>query len=130
MANIIEFTRGDGVIHTFSIPAANWTPLGKLFFAAKPLIDDDSSDANALIQGKWDDSVVSNIVFNGIAYKRYACYFPPTATDSILSQGAGVIDYIGEFQYVPTTNIPVTFPATDAKLDVRLYFDIKRNTVN
>ena len=122
----IQFTRGDGANHTFSIPTSGWTAGGKLFFAAKPVIDDDSTDVSAVLQGQWDDTATSNVVINGVAYKQYACTFPPSATNSILSNGAASADYLGEFQYVPTTGIPVTFPATDQKLDVIVYFDIKR----
>jgi hypothetical protein len=128
MASTIEFTRGDAANHSFSIPTSSWTGGGKLFFAAKPAIDDDSTDTNALIQGNWNDSAVIDTVVNGIAYKKYACYFPPSATNSIPSNGAGSIDYLGEFQYVPLSGDPVTFPATDDKIDVKLYFDIKRKT--
>lgn len=129
MASKIEFTRGDGANHTFSIPAVSWTPGGVLFFAAKPVVDDDSTDAAAVIQGNWDDTKVTDVLIKGVAYKQYACYFPPAATNGIASDGATSADYLGEFQYVPTTGIPVTFPATDAKLDVILYFDIKRKVV-
>jgi hypothetical protein len=125
----MEFTRGDGAYHTFSIPAANWTPLGKLFFAAKPSIDDDINDAAASIQGNWDDGAVTNVTINGVAYKKYACTFPPVATNSIISNGASSITLIGEFQYVPASGYPITFPANDQKIDVTVYFDVKRNTV-
>lgn len=125
----MEFTRGDGAYHTFSIPAANWTPLGKLFFAAKPTIDDDLNDAAASIQGKWDDGAVTNVTINGVAYKQYACTFAPVATNSILSNGASSTTLIGEFQYVPASGYPVTFPANDQKIPVTVYFDVKRNTV-
>ena len=126
--SVIAFSRGDAAYHTFAIPTANWTSGGKLFFAAKPLIDDDNTDANAVIQGSWTDTAVSDVVINGENYKQYACTFPPSATSSILSSGAGQTDYIGEFQFVPTSGVPVTFPATDQKLEVIVYFDIKRET--
>lgn len=125
----MEFTRGDGANHTFAIPASSWSPGGVLFFAAKRLIDDDNTDAAAVIEGDWDDTAVTDVTIDGVAYKKYACYFPPSATNSVASNGAGTLELLGEFQYVPTTNIPVTFPATDEKLDVILYFDIKRKTV-
>ena len=125
----IEFSRGDGANHTFSIPTSSWVAGGKLFFAAKPAIDDDVTDANALIQGNWDDSVVTNVTISGVAYKQYACYFPPSATNSIVSGGASSADYLGEFQYVPASGIPITFPATDQKLDAVVYFDIKRKII-
>lgn len=126
MANIIEFTRGDGVHHSFSIPADAWTAGGKLFFAAKPAIDDDNTDAAAPIKESWDDSAVSDVTINGVAYKKYDCYFPPSATNGVASSGASSADYLGEFQYVPASSDPVTFPAGEDKLDCKLYFDVVR----
>lgn len=129
MSNLIEFSRGDGANHTFSMPTSSWSAGGKLFFAAKAIVDDDTTDVNAVIQGSWDDTVVTNVVINAVAYKQYACYFPPAATNTIISNGASVLSYVGEFQYIPNTGVPVTFPATDQKLDVALYIDIKRGIV-
>lgn len=124
----IEFPRGDGITHSLSIPAANWTAGGTLFFAAKPKIDDDGTDASAVINMPFDDSVVSDVTINGIAYKKYTCFFPPSATNSIVSNGRTKADYLGEFQYVPPTGVPVTFPYNDRKLDCVVYFDVKRKT--
>lgn len=124
----MEFTRGDGANHTFAIPASSWSPGGVLFFAAKRVIDDDNTDAEAVIEGNWDDSDVTDVTINGVAYKKYACTFPPSATNSVESDGASSLELLGEFQYVPSDSIPVTFPATDEKIDVVLYFDVKRKT--
>jgi hypothetical protein len=126
MANQIEFARGDGAYHKFSIPAANWTAGGKLFFTAKPIFDDDNTDAAATISNSWADTSVTDVTINGIAYKQYNCYFPPSATNGIASNGADSATYFGEFEYVPTTNIPVTFPANNVKLECIVYFDITR----
>lgn len=128
MANKLEFARGDGITHTFSMPAINWSAGGKLFFAAKPAIDDDTTDANAVINQNWDDSVVEDVVIGGVAYKKYTCYFPPSATSGINSLGAANADYLGEFQFVPTSGVPQTFPANDQKIDTVVYFDVKRKT--
>lgn len=124
----MEFVRGDAANHGFSIPASAWTAGGRLFFAAKAAIDDDTTDAAALIQGSWTDTDVSDTVRGGVAYKRYACYFPPSATGSIDSNGASSMSLLGEFQFVPSGGDPVTFPASDEKIDVTLYFDVKRKT--
>lgn len=126
MANQILFSRGDGAYHTFSIPTSSWTTGGTLFFAAKPAIDDDTTDANSVINGSWNDSAVTDVTINATAYKQYNCYFPPTATNSIASNGADSADYLGEFQYVPTSGIPITFPGDNNKLDCVVYFDVKR----
>lgn len=122
----IEFTRGDGHNHKFRMPAASWSAGGKLFFAAKAQIDDDATDAKALIQGSWDDSAVTDVEIDGVAYKEYACYFPPAATNNIQSNGANSLELLGEFQYVPQSGVPITFPARDQKLECIVYFDVKR----
>lgn len=124
----IEFSRGDAVTHTFSMPTASWSSGGKLFFEAKPAIDDDHTDANAVISQSWDDSATTTVTLNGVTYTQYACSFPPAATNSILSGGADSADYLAEFQWVNSTGIPMTFPATDPKLDCIVYFDIIRKT--
>lgn len=125
----MAFTRGDGANHTCAIPTSSWSAGGKLFFAAKVAPDDDNTDALALIQGQWTDAAVTDVVINGVAYKQYACHFPPSATNSIVSDGASSATYEGEFQYVPSGGgDPVTAPADDNKIQVTLYFDIKRET--
>ena len=128
MADIMEFPRGDGVHHSLLIPASAWTSGGRLFFAAKQVIDDDNTDANAAINQSWDDSAVSDVTLNGIAYKKYDCYFPPSATNSIASNGAESAEYLGEFQFVPVGGDPMTFPPNDPKIQVIVYFDVKRKT--
>lgn len=124
----IEFTRGDEIHHSFSIPASNWSPGGKLFFAAKLAIDDDTTDAAALIDQHWDDASVSDVVINGIAYKKYDCLFTAEATSNIESDGASSVELLGEFQYVTSSGVPTTFPAKDEKLECIVYFDVKRKT--
>lgn len=128
MATAIEFTRGDQITHTFSMPTSAWSSGGKLRFMAKPAIDDDNTDAAAVISEEWDDSVVTDVTIGGVAYKQYACLFPPSATNSILSDGAASTSYLGEFQWVSAAGIPMTFPANDPKLDVIVYFDVIRET--
>lgn len=124
----MEFSRGDAAHHTLLMPASSWQAGGKLFFAAKPAIDDDPTDANALIQGSWTDTDVVDTTRNGTAYKQYNCTFPGSATNSVLSNGAESLDFLGEFQWVPASGDPVTFPAKAPKIPVTLYFDIKRKT--
>lgn len=124
----IEFSRGDDVHHQFYIPTSSWSAGGKLFFAAKPAIDDDNTDANALINISWDDSFVSDTTRNGLPYKEYDCYFPPSATSSIPSGGADSADYLGEFEFVAADGTVMTFPPNTPKLDCVVYFDVKRAT--
>lgn len=126
MSNIIEFSRGDGVHHSFAMPASSWSAGGTLFFTAKPAIDDDATDGAAVIKGNWNDSYVSDFTYNGVAYKKYDCHFLGSATDSIPSGGADSTDYLGEFTWIPTTGDSITFPGTAPKLDVVVYFDVTR----
>lgn len=129
MADIMEFTRGDGTTKGFSMPADKWSAGGRLFFAAKALIDDDTTDALAQVEGDWGDDVVTDTVRKGVAMKRYACYFPPAATGSIPSNGAATLELLGEFQWVPSGGgDPITAPAKDDKIDVVVYMDVKRKT--
>jgi hypothetical protein len=128
MASKLEFTRGDTKTHTFTIEATLWSAGGTLFFAAKPAIDDDLTDAAATITGEFTDDDVSNVTIDGVAYKRYTCVFPASATTSIASNGAKKAKYLGEFQHVPVGGQPKTYPENDKKLDVILYFDVKRGT--
>lgn len=126
----MEFMRGDANYHTFGIPASAWTAGGRLFFAAKPALDDDVTDAAAQITANWDDTVVTDVTYQGVAYKQYACTFPPSATAGIISNGADVIELLGEFQYVPVSGVPVTAPAAgDDRIPVAVTIDVKRKTV-
>lgn len=129
MANTIEFPRGDGIHHKFYIPVDSWTAGGELFFAAKAVIDDDNTDAAAVINRSWTDSdLLDNETVRDIEYKVYDCYFPPSATSSINSDGADSLEYLGEFQFVPLDGDPITFPPRDPKLKCVVYFDVKRST--
>lgn len=123
----MEFVRGDPVTKGYWIPTASWTPGGRLFFAAKQLIDDDNTDAAAVIKGNWDDSVITDQVRGGVAYKRYACSFPAAATNSIVSNGAETLELLGEFQWVPSGGGPVTSPPK-TKIPVIVYMDVNRKT--
>lgn len=124
---VIEFSRGDAAHHTFAMAATSWTAGGKLFFAAKPAIDDDVLDAAAVINWSWTDAdLLPDVVVGGVTYKKYKCDVPGSATNSILSNGAGSADYLGEFQWVPLSGDPITAPAKDDKLECIVYFDVKR----
>lgn len=125
----MEFMRGDGADHTFDIPASAWTPGETLFFAAKQNIDDDTTDAAAVISGSWTDSSVTDVTIGGVAYKHYACHFPGSATAGVISGGAETLDLLGEFQMVPASGDPKTYPgAGSERIPVVLYFDVKRKT--
>lgn len=125
----MQFMRGDGADHTFAIPTSAWTSGGRLFFAAKPAIDDDVNDAAAVIAGNWGDDVTQDITVGGVAYKQYSCHFPAVAT-GVVSEGASDLELVGEFQFVPSGGEPVTFPGPgQERIPVNLSFDVKRKTV-
>lgn len=127
MSNILEFPRGDDIYHEFLMPASAWSAGGHLFFSAKPVIDDDLTDAAAVIKRTFDDTVVSDTTIKGVAYKLYTCHFPPSDTIGIDSNGAESLDYLGDFQWVSSTGIVTTFPPVDPKIDVQVTFDVTRD---
>lgn len=129
MAAKIEFKKGDGITHYFKIPADAWTAGGKLMFAAKIQPDDDATDALAVIDKTFDDSVVTDETIDSVDYKVYTLRFIDTDTaDVTFEDHSKRKTYIGEFQYVPAgeTDEPETFPADDNFIQVIVYADIKR----
>ena len=60
MANKVTMTfkKGDNVNHSFSMPIGDYSAGGTLFFAAKPEADNDATDAAAVIDKSFSDSVV------------------------------------------------------------------------
>src|SRR6185503_18658042 len=102
----IEFKRGDAATHTFIMPSSSWSSGGKLFFTAKPAVDDDDTDAAAVINQTFDDSSAVNDGTN----VTYTCSFPASATNSIAMAGAKKKDYLAEFQWVSAAGVPSTFP--------------------
>jgi hypothetical protein len=122
------FARGDGPTNTkyFWIPTDSWTAGGRLFFAAKQVVDDDTTDAAAEIKGDWGDGAVTDDTIAGVAYKKYTCPFAAVATDSVNSDGADKLDLLGEFQWKPASGDPITFPPSGDKIPVELWFDINR----
>ena len=124
----MDFSRGDAITHEFLIPTDAWSSGGTLIFGAKPAIDDDATDAAAVIKEEWTDDVVTDVVVNGVAYKQYACLFPPSATSGILSNGAESTDYLGEFKWIDSEGNPTTFPADDPKIPVTVFFNVVLET--
>lgn len=128
MATKIEFKRGDGITHYFKMPASSWSAGGTLFFAAKEAVDNDATDAAAVIDVSFTDSVVADETIDGVAYKTYTCYFAPADTGSINLGGKSEKKYKGEFQWVSSGGVPSTFPGGGTFLDAIVYADIKRAT--
>jgi hypothetical protein len=120
----IEFKRGDTITHTFTMPTASWSAGGKLFFTAKPAVDDDLTDSSAVINKSFSDSVTVNDGTN----VTYTCLFVPADTNSIIMNGTSKIDYKAEFQWVSATGVVSTFPGNDKFLDAVVYADLRRAT--
>lgn len=132
MANKIpmEFKKGDAVTHYFQMPIDSWTAGGKLFFAAKADPDDDNTDALAVIDKPFEDDAVvdSDHEMYDPLFATYELKFDPGDVTVSFSDGAKKKKFLGEFQYVPTTGEPETFPGGDDFLEVIVYADIKRGT--
>jgi hypothetical protein len=123
-----ELKKVDGATHYAYIPAANWSSGGKLFFAAKEKPDNDGTDALAVINKSFTDSVVTDETVDSVAYKKYTLAFVAADTGSIDMQGKKKRKFLGEFQFVPSGGEPTTWPGDDQFLDVIVYADIKRST--
>jgi hypothetical protein len=124
----VEFKKGDGATHYAYIPAASWSAGGKLFFAAKPVPDDDNADTAAVINTTFTDSVVSDETVDDVAYKKYTMSFVGSDANGIAMGGKKKKKFLGEFQFVPSSGQPTTWPGDDQFLDVIVYADIKRGT--
>ena len=127
----MEFKKGDGITHYFSIPTTSWSAGGALFFAAKPAVDNDATDAAAVIDKSFDDTVIVDSAHEEYVegYETYELYFEPGDITGVnFTSGEKRKKYLGEFQYVPDTGVPSTFPADDQFIEVIVYGDIKRGT--
>ena len=120
----MDFPRDNGPTYPLYMPASAWTAGGKLRFSAKPVIDDDLTDSNAVINVEWGDEVVTDVVMNGIAYKKYACYFPPSSTLGIQSNGAESADYLADFKFFPVSGPPMSFPPKSPKITATVWFGV------
>jgi len=124
MANVeMQFKKGDRKVHYFELAEADYIAGGTLYFTAKPAIDNDATDAAAVINKSFDDSVVE--IANG--YARWTLEFlPDDITGVSFANGEKKKKYLGEFHYVNGDNQPSTFPSDDEYIDVIIYADIKR----
>ena len=132
MANKVtmEFKKGDGRTHWFKIPVDDWSSGGALFFTAKPAIDNDATDAAAVIDKEFDDTdLTTNETINGVVYKVYELNFDPGDIVGVnFTDGQKKKKYLGEFQFVPNGGNPSTFPDDDNFIEVVIYADVKRGT--
>lgn len=127
----MEFKKGDGQTHYFAIPEDAWTPGGSLFFAAKPAVDNDATDAAAVINKEFTDSDIvgadhEEYVAGDVTYEL--SFLPGDITGVSFDNGEKKKKYLGEFQYVPDTGVPESFPGDDEYIEVLIYGDIKRGT--
>lgn len=132
MANKIQmnFKRGDGLTHYFQLPIDSWSAGGSLQFAAKAAIDDDNTDAQAVIKKSFNDTNIvgpSDDMYDP-AYVTYRLDFLPADITGVTFGNAKSKKYLGEFQYIPTNNLPETFPSEDDYIEVVIYADVKRST--
>jgi len=126
----MEFKKGDRVTHYFMMPVDSWSAGGKLFFAAKTVPDDDSTDSAAVIDKTFDDTVVTEETVGLITYKKYTLAFIGSDTQDVsFADGSKRKKYLGEFQFVPSGGQPVSFPGDDSFIEVLVYADIKRKVV-
>lgn len=121
----LDFKRGDLNVHYVDIPADSWSASGRLFFKAKPKVDDDTTDAAAVISGEFTDA---NIISNDGTTVRYELSFPPSATSEIPSNGQEYVKYKGEIQFVANDGTPSTWPGKNNFIEVIVYMDIIRST--
>lgn len=129
--NTMEFKKGDVQHHYFQLPEDAWFPGGLLWFAAKPAVDNDNSDAAAVINKSFDDTCVvdsDHDEFSG-GFVTYELKFLPGDISNVSFEGGEKKKaYLGEFQYVSSLGEPETFPSDDEFIDVVVYADIKRGT--
>ncbi len=123
----MPFKKGDRNVHYFLLPEDQYTVGGVLSFAAKPAPDNDASDAAAVIDKQFGDDVVDLVSNPGFAL--FTLEFEPNDIVGVnYTNGAKVIKYMGEFQYVPNGGQPISWPGDDDFIVVPIYADIKRGT--
>ena len=127
MANktTMEFKKGDNVNHSFKLPIGDYTTGGTLYFTAKPAVDNDATDAAAVIDKSFTDSDVTE----DSTYATWALAFEPGDITGVnFSNGEKAKKYLGEFQWVESDGTVHSYPADDNFIEVIIYADIKRAT--
>lgn len=126
---VMEFKKGDLQVHYFQLPIESWVTGGTLWFTVKPQIDNDSSDAAAIINKSFDDTkvVLSDHEMYDALFATYELEFAPGDISNVtFEDGEKVRSYIGEFVHVGADGNPETFPANDDYISVKVYADVKR----
>lgn len=127
----MEFKRGDKQFHYFQIETASWAAGGKLFFAAKPAVDNDASDVSAVINKNFNDTKIVGPTHPeyDTGFVTYELEFDPgDITGVTYANGEKVKKYLGEFQFVSASAEPQSWPSDDTFIEVLIYADIKRGT--
>jgi len=120
----MEFKKGDNVNHAFKMAIADYTTGGALYFTAKPAVDNDATDATAVIDKAFTDSVVTT----DATYATWSLAFVPADITGVnFSNGERKLTYLGEFQFVSATGVVSTFPSDDNFIEVIIYADIRRS---
>lgn len=120
---IMEFKKGDDVQHSFKMPIDDYSAGGTLWFAAKSDIDNDVTDAAAVIDKDFSDSVVAT----DAEYATWTLDFEPGDIVGVnFSGGEKKKKYVGEFQFVASDGKISTFPDDDNFIEVIIYADVKR----
>jgi hypothetical protein len=128
---IMEFKKGDVNIHYFRISEDAWTAGSTLYFAAKPLVDNDGADAAAVINKSFGDDKIVNSSHEEYVegYATYELEFISTDIVGVtFEDGESLKQYLGEFQLVSALGEPESYPADNNFIDVKIYADIKRAT--
>lgn len=123
---ILELKRGDGATRQFKLPISLYHVGAILGFAAKPIPDNDVTDAAAVISREFTDADVD--IVTDPNYAIYTMVFDPADTASITfdtSQNETRKIYVGEFQYKTLTGNPVSFPGNDDYIEVIVYADVR-----
>lgn len=119
----MEFKKGDNTNHVFKLPLADYEIGGTLWFAAKPVPDNDAGDAAAVINKSFDDT---NVTLDA-TYAVWALEFEPADIVGVnFTNGETNKEYVGEFQLVQSDGTVNSFPNTDDYIEVVIYADVKR----
>lgn len=128
----MNFKRSDNVIHYFGIPEESWVAGSTLYFTAKEHIDNDDTNAKAVISKSFGDGDIvgpsSEHYKDG--YKTYEMKFIPTDTQSIqFDEGETVKKYIGGFELNTNggSNKRTTYPDGNNYIEVKVFADVKVN---
>ena len=125
----MELKKGDVQTHYFQMPIESWAAGGTLWFTAKPLIDNDTTDAAAIVNKSFSDTdvVLSDHEMYDADYATYELEFlPADITNVTFDEGETRRSYIGEFVHIDASNLPQTFPVDDTFIEVIVFAVVKR----